>query len=157
MNRIVFENSENRKDVVLAKIYKDLVRGEYEYLLKSLDGYKDTRIHLKSYFTSDGTEFMFPKVHNTKFLSMTPKLALSIWEKLPDEIKQHAPNVVRFVDYSNERNSYATAGVEGISFYKHMGQHDPQYLFKTYCHEVGHVAERMPPCLAFGFRTKNYG
>lgn len=104
------------------------------------------------YETPDGTRFVFPDKMDSTKQGMTPTQAISLWQKVPEEIRQKAQNTIEFVDYYNPmdaywkkryRNfthSYATGG-DKITFYRHTVPHDDDYVIRTYCHEAGHYID----------------
>ena len=85
---------------------------------------------------------------------MTPERAMRLFDRVPKEIRQKAPKKVFFVDYENPQDaywrrhykgftrSYATGGMDEITFYQHTG-HDDDYVVRTYCHEIGHRADKL--------------
>lgn len=82
---------------------------------------------------------------------MTPGRLLSIYEKVPEHIKERMQKEIYVVDYANPQDeywrtryrnfaeSYATGGIE-ITLWAYTG-HDDSYLERTLCHETGHLVD----------------
>lgn len=105
------------------------------------------------YITPDGTEFVFPKKYNLSHQTMTPELAISTWNKVPDEIKNKAQKIIEFVDYYNPQDSYwkkqyrnfthsYAIGGDKITFFRYDHPHDQDYLLRTYSHEAAHFVDK---------------
>ena len=102
-----------------------------------------------AYIHKDGTMFMFPKDLNKSHQTMSVEKSMELWNRVPQEIKNHAQSKVEFVDYYNPEDkiwkqtykdfpsSYATDG-EKITFYRYSQKHSDSYVVRTYCHEIGH-------------------
>lgn len=115
-------------------------------------GVIDTR-PVTIYETPEGTKFVFPEGMEASKQSMTPEKAISLWQQVPEEIRQQAPKTIEFVDYYNPQDafwkkhyknfeqSYATGG-DKITFYRYDNPHDDAYVVRTYCHEAGHYIDK---------------
>lgn len=105
------------------------------------------------YETPDGTRFVFPEKYNKQQQRMTPEEAISLWAKVPENIRKKAQKTIQFVDYYNPQDakwrkryknftqSYATGG-DTITFWRYNFDHDADYVVRTYCHEAGHFIDR---------------
>lgn len=103
------------------------------------------------YTTPDGAQFVYPKKYNKKNQTLTPEMAISTWQKVPQNIREKIQKQIVVVDYYNPRDvqwkklyknfthSYATGG-EKITLYR-SAYHDLDYLLHTYCHEGGHYID----------------
>jgi len=105
------------------------------------------------YETPDGTKFVFPEKYNKRQQHMTPEMAISLWAKVPENIRKQAQKTIQFVDYYNPQDSYwrkkykgfthsyATGG-QTITFWRYNYDHDEDYVVRTYCHEAGHFIDK---------------
>lgn len=103
------------------------------------------------YTVPDGTRFIYPKKYDKKKQTLTPELAISTWQRVPENIRNKIQKTVLVVDYYNPQDaywrkryknfghSYATGG-EKITMYR-SDYHDPDYLLHTFCHEGGHYID----------------
>ena len=103
------------------------------------------------YTVPDGTRFVYPKNYDKKKQTLTPELAISTWQRVPENVRKKIQKTVEVVDYYNPRDShwkkvyknfghsYATGG-EKITMYR-SDYHDPDYLLHTFCHEGGHYID----------------
>lgn len=119
------------------------------------DGYGKSSSPVKSiiYKTPDGTRFVFPEKYNASHQQMTPEKAISLWNQIPQEVRNQAQKTIEFVDYYNPADSYwrkhyknfthsyATGG-DKITFWRYNYQHDDDYVIRTYCHEAGHFIDK---------------
>ncbi len=83
---------------------------------------------------------------------MTPKMAIGIWNDLPESLRNLSQNKIVFMDiynpddsywsklYENFTQSYATGGQE-IIFWRYTEAHQINYVKHTYCHEIGHFID----------------
>lgn len=106
------------------------------------------------YITPEGVEFEFPVGLNKKKQHLTPEQLIKAWEKVPEAIRKKAPKRIQVLDYYNPKDtywrkvyknfphSYATGGLDGVTFYRYDRDHDGDYLVETLCHEIGHVADQ---------------
>ena len=123
---------------------------QYDFPDGTNGGVKKT-IPATIYTTPDGTKFVYPKNYNKKNQTLTPEMAISTWQKVPQNIRDKIQKEIVVVDYYNPRDvywkkvyknfthSYATGG-ETITFYR-SANHDLDYLLFTYCHEGGHYID----------------
>lgn len=105
------------------------------------------------YKTPDGIEFVFPEVYDTKKQTMTPDMAISLYQKVPQKLRVLGQKTIQFVDYYNPQDaywkrryknfthSYATGGKD-ITFYRYDKAHNADYVVRTYCHEIGHKIDK---------------
>lgn len=105
------------------------------------------------YITPEGVEFEFPVGLNKKKQHLTPEQLTKAWEKVPEAIRKKAPKQIQVLDYYNPQDanwrkvyknfphSYATGGTSGVTFYRYDYDHDDDYLVRTLCHEIAHVAD----------------
>ena len=105
------------------------------------------------YITPEGVEFEFPVGLNKKKQHLTPEQLTKAWEKVPEAIRKTAPKQIQVLDYYNPQDanwrkvyknfphSYATGGTSGVTFYRYDYDHDDDYLVRTLCHEIAHVAD----------------
>lgn len=106
------------------------------------------------YITPEGVEFEFPVKLDRNKQKLTPEQLMKAWEKVPKGIRDKAPKRIQVLDYYNPQDtywkkvykkfthSYATGGVNGVTFYRYDYEHDDDYLVRTLCHELGHVADQ---------------
>lgn len=118
------------------------------------------------YETPDGTKFIFPDKMPRSKQSMTPEKAISLWQQVPEEIRQQAQKIIEFVDYYNPqdsywkkvyknfKHSYATGG-EKITFYRYGREHNDEYVIRTYCHEAGHYIDAQIAMREKGFSSED--
>lgn len=107
------------------------------------------------YTTPDGTQFIYPKKYNKQNQTLTPDMAIEVWNRVPENIRTKIQKTVEVVDYYNPRDSYwkkvyknfghsyATGG-EQITMYR-SSYHDLDYLLHTFCHEGGHYIDYTLP------------
>ncbi len=119
------------------------------------DGSGGTKKQAKAviYETPDGTKFVFPEKYNKRQQHMTPEQAITLWAKVPENIRKKAQKTIQFVDYYNPQDakwrkryknftqSYATGG-DTITFWRYNYDHDEDYVVRTYCHEAGHFIDK---------------
>lgn len=118
------------------------------------------------YTTPDGHRFIFPTGMDPSAQPMDPDRAISLFNRVPAEVRALAQEDVYFVDYENPQDehwrtvypnftrSYATGGKE-ITFYSYP-RHNDDYVVRTYEHEAGHWIDRMSGELSRGNET-SYG
>lgn len=107
------------------------------------------------YTLQDGTRFVFPKSYDKKKQTLSPDIAISTWNRVPDNLRRKIQKVVEVVDYYNPQDaiwrkryknfthSYAVGG-DTITFFR-SNYHDLDYLAATYCHEGGHYIDYTLP------------
>lgn len=107
------------------------------------------------YTLQDGTRFVFPKSYDKKKQTLSPNIAISTWNRVPDNLRRKIQKVVEVVDYYNPQDaiwrkryknfthSYAVGG-DTITFFR-SNYHDLDYLAATYCHEGGHYIDYTLP------------
>lgn len=117
-------------------------------------GIKKT-VKAKIYTMPDGTQFVYPKSYDKKKQTLSPEEAISIWNRVPQNIRDKIQKKIEVVDYYNPQDSYwrkkyknfthsyATGG-DTITFYR-SNSHDPDYVAKTFCHEGGHYIDYTLP------------
>lgn len=105
----------------------------------------------KAYALPSGRRFLFKADMDQSRQDMTPERLLSIYEKVPEHIKDRMQKEIYVVDYANPQDeywrtryrnfagSYATGGIE-ITLWAYTG-HDDSYLERTLCHETGHLVD----------------
>lgn len=104
------------------------------------------------YTTKDGAKFFFPKDLNVDLQTMTPNMAISVWNELPKSLRDLSQKKIVFLDiynpdddywavtYEKFTRSYATGGRE-IIFWRYDEAHLLYKLKHTYCHEIGHFID----------------
>ena len=102
-----------------------------------------------AYETPDGMRFIFPKKYNYQHQYMDVPTLLDAYNKVPAEIRRLGQREIVVHDvynpqdaywrkmYRNFSHSYATGG-DSIDFWRWDYAHDPDYLVKTFTHEMGH-------------------
>ena len=105
----------------------------------------------KAYALPSGRRFFFKADMDQSRQDMTPERLLSIYEKVPEHIKDRMQKEIYVVDYANPQDeywkmryrnfagSYATGGIE-ITLWAYTG-HDDSYLERTLCHETEHLVD----------------
>ena len=106
------------------------------------------------YRTPEGAKFIFQEKGNKNNQTMTPEMAISLYQKVPRKIRELGATVFAFVDYENPQDeywrkvyknfsrSYATGNENEVTFYKQTREHNKKYVTYTYCHELGHGIDR---------------
>ncbi len=106
------------------------------------------------YTTAEGTKFFFPKDLDIDKQTMTPNMAIGVWQELPAKLRAMSQNRIAFLDiynpddeywivmkgYKNFEHAYATSGEE-IIFWIYEKTHQENYLERTYCHEIAHFID----------------
>lgn len=144
--------------------------GSYGFTDGTGTGIKKT-VPAVAYTVPDGTRFIYPKKYDKTKQTLTPELAITTWQRVPDNIRGKIQKTVEVVDYYNPQDSYwkkvyknfghsyATGG-DTITFYR-SAYHDPDYLLHTFCHEGGHYIDYTLPgtskndryCQQFAWQT----
>jgi len=108
--------------------------------------------------TISGVKFVFPADVNKDYQSMTPQWALSIYSKIPQQLRELGPDTFEFVDYYSPSEEalaqkpeyaevaktsrvFATSG-DVITFYRHDSPHSEEKVLHSMCHEIGHNIDR---------------
>ena len=106
------------------------------------------------YETTDGVKFIFPRNYDRAVQFLTPSLMLKAWDQLPDIMKALAARTIEILDYYNPQDDYwrrtyenfthsfATGGIQKISFYRCSVQMQTSRIVETLCHETGHTIDR---------------
>jgi hypothetical protein len=107
------------------------------------------------YTLPDGTRFFYPQRYDTKKQTLSPDLAIEVWNRVPENIRTKIQKTVEVVDYYNPKDaqwrrkyknfthSYAIGG-EKITFFRYS-YHTEDYLLGTYIHEGGHFIDMTLP------------
>lgn len=107
------------------------------------------------YTVPDGTRFIYPIGYDDQNQTLSPDMAIEVWNRVPENIRAKIQKTVEVVDYDNPQDAYwrekyvdfsGTYAIGGnqITFFRY-DYHTEDYLLATYVHEGGHFIDATLP------------